>query len=194
MSLAFFDFDGTLTTEDTILPLGLYLTRTKSRRYVTTARLLVLMALLKGRVISNDQFKRRFCELLLKGETSDRVDRLCRAFADQYVQGILNEPIVRRLREHCCAGDEVYIVTSNFGFVLRALAQQLPADGVIATEPDVESGRYTGRLRGSACDGAEKLSRVVLQFGQERVRAAAAYGDSRGDRPLLEFVKTAVWV
>jgi phosphatidylglycerophosphatase C len=194
MSLAFFDFDGTLTTEDTILPLGMFLTRTKSRRYLAAARLLALMALLKARVISNDRFKRRFCELLLKGEASDRIDALCRAFADQYVQRILNEPVVRRFREHRRAGDEVYIVSSNFGFVLRALERQLPADGVIATEPDVESGQYTGRLRGAACDGAEKLSRVVSRFGPERVRQAAAYGDSRGDRPLLEFVKTAVWV
>jgi phosphatidylglycerophosphatase C len=194
MSLAFFDFDGTLTTEDTILPLGLYLTQMKSRRYVAAAGLFVLMALLKGRVISNDRFKRLFCELLLKGETSDSVDRLCRSFAAQYVQRILNEQIVKRLREHCRAGDEVYIVTSNFGFVLHALAQHLPADGVIATEPDVESGRYTGRLRGVTCDGAEKLTRVVARFGPDRVRQAAAYGDSRGDRPLLEFVKTAVWV
>jgi len=58
MCLVFFDFDRTITTRDTILPLGLHLTRIGSRHRLKTLRLLWALFLLKGRVLSNISSRR----------------------------------------------------------------------------------------------------------------------------------------
>lgn len=194
MGLVFFDFDGTLTTRDTILPLGLFLARKGPDKYKKISLLALRLILLKLRLITNHAFKARFCELLLKNESEEATATAARIFVQDYVQGILRKPVVERLLNHVQKGDEVYLVSSNFGFVLRALRGKWPLNGVVATEAEVDGGRFTGRIAGRSCEGKAKLARVVSRFGEPRVREATAYGDSRGDRELLGFVKNANWV
>jgi phosphatidylglycerophosphatase C len=194
MRLVFFDFDRTLTTRDTILSLGFLLAGAHARPYANKAQLLRAMLLLKSRLYSNHRFKKEFCRTLLTGWTEQQVAELSEIFWRQQSPRILRESVVHRLRSHRHRGDEIYIVSSNFVFALRPWEQQLRIAGVVATEPEVIDGRYTGELTGAACSGSEKLRRVVARFGSERVREAVAYGDSRDDHDLLAYVKTAVWV
>jgi phosphatidylglycerophosphatase C len=194
MSLVLCDFDGTLTTRDTILPLGFFLRRANRTPVTHLAHVAAALFLLKLRVASNDHLKKEFCRRLLSGQTEEHVDRLSSEFAASYVTNILRDRMVRLLEQHRQKGDDVYLVSSNFDFVLRPLLERLSATDIIATEPEITNGRYTGRLARPACARAEKLTRVVARFGAERVRDAVAYGDSDDDRALLEFVKTPVWV
>jgi phosphatidylglycerophosphatase C len=194
MCLVFFDFDRTLTTRDTILPLGLFLSRAGPGARSKTARFLWALLLLKGRVLSNHEFKEKFCRWLVKGKSQEDIETLARSFANRYVAGRLNPAVVQKLNEHRKRGDEVYIVSSNFRFLLEAMMEHLRTNGVIATELEILDGRYTGNLLGRACSGSEKLSRVLTRFGRERVEEAVAYGDSADDRCLLQYVKTGVWV
>jgi phosphatidylglycerophosphatase C len=194
MRLVFFDFDRTLTRRDTILSLGLFLARVNPRPLLTTALLLWTLLLLKMRLISNHEFKEQFCRRLLKGEREDRIQLLSRSFTNERITRQWNREVVQKLKEHRRLGDEIYIVSSNFCFLLEVVRTHLGADGVIATELEIVDGRYTGSLLGLACSGDEKLSRVLARFGRERVEQAVAYGDSPDDRSLLRFVGTAVWV
>jgi phosphatidylglycerophosphatase C len=194
VSLVFFDFDRTLTTRDTILPLGLFLYRAQSTKFRGVGRLLWAAIRLKCGTLSNHEFKEEFCRCLVQGETPEQIERVAHDFTTRHVARVFRRPLVRILHEHRQAGDEVYIVSSNFLFVLDPLRQQLDVSGIIATELEVVGGRYTGNLAGRACAGAEKLQRVVARFGHDRVRQAVAYGDSEDDRQLLEFVRTPVWV
>jgi phosphatidylglycerophosphatase C len=192
--LVFVDFDRTLTTRDTILPLGLFLYRAQLTRRHGVSRLLWAALLLKFRALSNHRFKEEFCRCLLQGETHERIVQLSAEFATRHLGSVFRKPLVRILHEHRESGDEVYIVSSNFAFVLLPLQQQLDVNGVIATELEMVDGRCTGKLAGRACAGSEKVRRVLARFGHERVRQAVAYGDSEDDRQLLEFVQTPVWV
>jgi phosphatidylglycerophosphatase C len=195
MSLVLFDFDGTLTTRDTVLPLGLFLARTAhAKKRLRVVYVLLLLTALKLRILSNHRFKERFCRLLLRGKSENEIDTLAQLFVDSYVNRILNKTVVDAMRGHQRNGDEVYVVSSNFSFLLRHLMRAWGFQGVIGTDAEVEAGRFTGGIRGRVCDGGEKLSRVLAIFGRERVRSAVAYGDSRSDHYLLEFVKTGIWV
>lgn len=194
MSLVFFDFDGTLTTRDTILPLGFLLARAGSRKYTKVMLLMFYLALLKLRAITNHKFKERFCSLLLKDRPEDEVANLAVTFASHYIPKVSNAPVVDLLIKHARSGDQVYLVSSNFGFALSPLKKIWPVSGVVSTEAECVGGRYTGRILGRSCDGKEKLDRVLGLFGQKEVRGATAYGDSRSDRYLLGFVTRAVWV
>ncbi len=191
----FFDFDGTLTTHDTIWPFGVFLIRrAHGNSYAKAIRLSFLLACLKVRALSNHQFKEQFCRLLLRGCREDEVQRLATLFADSVVAGMLNDEVVDALRQHQRAGDDVYLLSSNFSLVLRPWQEAWAVRGMIATDVESKAGRLTGRLLGRACDGREKLKRVVQAFGREPIEQATAYGDSRSDRYIMEFVKKAVWV
>jgi HAD superfamily hydrolase (TIGR01490 family) len=193
MSLVFFDFDGTLTTRDTVWPLGVFLARSRRLAYPRIAAVLLWMVFLKLRVLSNHEFKQKFCRLLLKGESARGLEKRLQIFANGYLEGLLNRGVVDTLRRHQLNGDDVYLVSSNFSFLLLSLSERWNI-GVIATNLEVKEGVFTGRIDGVTCDGKEKLARVLELFDVDAVRAATAYGDSRGDRELLAFVKTPVWI
>jgi phosphatidylglycerophosphatase C len=195
-SLVFFDFDGTIVTRDTIWPLGAFLARAKlTKRLVCFCTFLSIFALLKLRFLSNQIFKERFVALLVGGEPVERVARLVERFHDQHLQSHLNPDVVRQLLWHVERGHEVYLVSSNYDFVLRPLVQRWQLAGVIASETEVALGVFTGRLRGPACHGPEKLTRVTRLFGEARVRDALSYADDRkADVFLMQAVREAHWV
>jgi phosphatidylglycerophosphatase C len=191
----FFDFDGTLTTRDTVWPFGMFLVQNAHGNSCTKAvRLFLLLACLKIRALSNHQFKERFCGLLLRGRPQQEIHALAKLFADSFVDRILNPQLVDALRQHQRSGDDVYLLSSNFSFLLQPLQEAWGSRGVIATDAEIEADRYTGRIVGRACDGKEKLSRALAMFGPEPLEQAIAYGDSRSDRYIMEYVKKAIWV
>jgi phosphatidylglycerophosphatase C len=150
--------------------------------------------MLKLRLITNHDFKERFCRVLLKGQSEKHIATVAGAFTRDYVERVLTAPIVEVLLHHARNGDEVYLVSSNFSFLLCHLQIMWPLSGVVATEAECFDGRYTGRVSGRSCDRGEKVARTIGLFGEEKVRTAIAYGDSLGDRELLTFVSRPNWV
>jgi len=194
MSLVFFDFDGTLTTKDTIWPFASFLwTNCRRRRGARTSMFLSLMKL-KLRLTSNHVFKQQFMSQLVQGESQGRIESLTARFHETHLEPILNRAMIRLLLEHVEHGDDVYLVSSNFDFFLRPLQERWNVKGIIATQTEVRDGHFTGHILGLACDGKEKLDRVINCFGERRTREAVAYGDSQSDSFLLEFVMTGHWV
>jgi len=194
MSLVLFDFDGTLTTRDTIWPFASFLCKESGRSGGTRLSILLSLLMLKFRLVSNHSFKERLLRLLVRGEAEPSIAERTEKFHQMRLNSLLNQPVVRALLKHAAAGDDVYLVSSNFDFFLRPLQQRWKLKGIFATETEVAGGHFTGRISGRACDGEEKLARVVAFFGERTARGAEAYGDSRGDSFLLGFVKTGHWV
>ena len=65
-------------------------------------------------------------------------------------------------------------------------AERVGFHTVVATKLEVApDGRLTGRFDGEACWGRAKLRRVEQAVGPLSDHYVMAYGDSRGDEPLL---------
>ncbi len=193
MDIVFFDFDKTITNIDTLLPFAIFLTkkRRKLKGFIPVVNSLVL---LRARKISNTQFKEDFVFWLLKDEAVDAIHRYAEEFLDLYMHRFINLNIFTILKEHLYRKDEVCIVSANFTFFLAALKRSWNLADIVATEADILNGAFTGRIRGKACHGKEKLLRVIDRFGEERVRNATAYGDSRADLFLLNYVERGMLV
>lgn len=194
MPAVFFDFDGTLTTRDSVFPLGLFLLKRQGRRFEGIVRLTLLLALLKLRVLSNNSFREKLAMLLLKGENEQRVKNLAKEFLGSFLGKNLNPLTFEVLVNHRDKGDGVYIVSSNFDFLLVPLQQMWKLAGVVATRTEVRNGVFTGRLASLSCHGEEKVDRLVALLGEARIRSAIAYGDSSGDLQMLKSVRTGNWV
>ena len=96
-----------------------------------------------------------------------------------------------RRRNHCLA-----IVTSTNAFITRPIADLFGIAHLLATEPEFDGQRYTGRYLGEPCSGVGKVrwvkewaARIGLSLGDSWF-----YSDSYHDLPLLSLVDHPVAV
>jgi HAD superfamily hydrolase (TIGR01490 family) len=130
------------------------------------------------------------------------MDRLARWHAEFMRERVLPmiAPGARALvAEHAARGDLSAVITATNSFVTAPIARELDVPHLIATEPEVRDGRFTGRAVGTPCFQQGKVARLsdwltgqgreLRDFGQSWF-----YSDSRNDLPLLEAVSTPVAV
>ncbi len=100
------------------------------------------------------------------------------------------------LAEHRARGDYLLIITATNAFVTRPIAASLGVDDIIATEPELKNGRYTGRIAGTPSFREGKVTRLNewLRDHDFDLAGSCFYSDSHNDLPLLEMVEKPVAV
>lgn len=100
------------------------------------------------------------------------------------------------LEKHRAQGDELLITTATSRFITEPIAALLGVTNLIATDPEVHDGRYTGRIAGIPNFQGGKVQRLRdwLARQAEPYAHLTAYSDSRNDIPLLEEAQAAIAV
>jgi len=186
--VAAFDFDGTITDRDTLVPfLVLAFGRARVAATFATLPLTGLGWLL--RLVPIDTFKRRVLRRLVAGAPAGRL----RALGEAHVRAVwrwLRVEAVERIEWHRERGHRLVLVSSTLDLYLAIVARDLGFDDLLCTRLAVEQGvdgvdRFTGLLEGADCTGAEKLRRLQALVGGLHDVELHVYGDSDGDRELL---------
>lgn len=196
-----FDFDGTLTTADTLLAFIRYACGTWRFvwGFLVHSPLLVLMKL---KLYPNYRAKQRIFAWFFRGMKAETFDALCRRFADDNAS--LIRPKAKALLSKLFAqGESVCVVSASIDNWVRPFFYQLTAHSVsdfrvIGTKVEADSnGRLTGRFLTNNCYGPEKVRRVLAEYPQLAAQRSSyvveAYGDSRGDKELLAFADNAFY-
>jgi HAD superfamily hydrolase (TIGR01490 family) len=174
-TVAAFDFDGTLTRRDTLLP---FLASMVGWPRVALALGPQVPALARDR----DAAKERVLVRLLRGVPDDEVRAAGRDFASTVR---ISPEMQSRLAWHRREGHQIVIVSASLDAYLVDVAAGLGVEHVLCTTIEVDdAGNCTGRLLGGNCRGAEKAKRLRAHLG-DGDRVLWAYGDSAGDRELL---------
>ncbi|MEA3018949.1 MAG: phosphatidylglycerophosphatase [Actinomycetota bacterium] len=188
--VAAFDFDGTLTRGDTLLP---FLRILVGRRRVAT----VLAA--NGRALARagrdrgerDVVKERVLASCLAGMHVDVVSAAALAHVDHIR---MRDDVVAKLRTHQAAGHHVLVVSASPTIYVAPAMQRFGVDDVLATDLEIgNDGVLTGRLAGPNCRGEEKVVRLDAWLAGRDVELHA-YGNSPDDAPMLARAHHAVWV
>jgi phosphatidylglycerophosphatase C len=192
--VAAFDVDGTLTTRDCVRP---FLERAVGRRRLIVALLrrpfaTVVAAIRRDR----DRFKEIIVGGSLRGKVIIEVEAIGEQFAQFVLVNWLRPDTLRRLRWHQRAGHRTVLVSASLAAYLRPLALRLGIDDVLCTDATRSGERYGDRLIGLNCRSAEKRRRFDQWLDEHRWTDAEvwAYGDSAGDRELLDRADHPVWV
>lgn len=185
-----FDFDGTLTSADTLLCFIRYACGTW--RFVwgffVFSPLLVLMKL---GVCHNYMVKQRLFSWFFRGQSSDSFNAICQRFAADNM-ALLRPKAVDKLRSLFAQGADIMIVSASIDNWVRPFIEPLALHStscfnVAGTQVEVVDGRLTGRFMTLNCYGAEKVHRINEVYPNRKECYMIAYGDSRGDKEMLAF-------
>ena len=182
--VAAFDFDGTLTTKDTLIAFICF-THGRCRLLFGFLRYFHLLLLMKLGLYPNWKAKERIFSHFYKGTRYGNFVQWGRDFAD-VAATLLNPQAVDTLRRHQAEGHAVCVVTASIDEWVRPACERLGVRTVIATRIEVApDGTLTGRFLSPNCCGAQKAVRLLEAFPQRHTYRLCAYGDSRGDDDLL---------
>jgi HAD superfamily hydrolase (TIGR01490 family) len=182
-NIALFDFDGTLTTKDTLLEFIKFY-RGTATFYTGFLILSPIMVLFKAKLLANWKAKQSMLRYFLGNHDRAAFQTACDEFARTKIPALVRPEALARLREHQAKGDTVVIVSASPENWIRVFSDSLQVQ-LIATQLEVVNDKITGRICGRNCFGPEKAERIRAEFNLSDYDQISAYGDSRGDREML---------
>ena len=177
-----FDFDGTLTTKDTLIEFIRYAKGSMALGlgFLRYAHLLVLMKL---GLYPNYKAKQKVFAHFFKNTTLDDFNALCKAFAASSSH-LLRPNAIEAIDQAIKEGSEVVIVSASIDNWVQPFFPQVK---VLGTQIEVINNKLTGRFLSKNCYGQEKVNRILSLYPNRQDYHLTAYGDSRGDKEMLAF-------
>lgn len=198
--VAAFDFDGTLSDRDTLVP---FLARVAGRRRfaAVSAKLGLLGAGRRIPLSDRDRMKELMIRDLLGGMEEARLRELGEIYARDVLISRMNPAALERLHEHRRENHEVVFVSASLVYYLDPIARSLEVDAVIAVEPTSVNGILDGSLTHPNVRAEQKALRLAEWLEHTRTDDSDvqrvdlwAYGNSSGDHELLAMADHAFWL
>lgn len=132
----------------------------------------------------------------LSKHSMEQLDAWHQQFMAATVQPMLLDKAFELLKYHKQQGHFLLIITATNAFVTRPIAKLLGVDDILATEPEIIDGRYTGKVSGTPCFREGKVTRLNqwLEETGHSLEGSYFYSDSQNDLPLLKAVSHPVAV
>jgi HAD superfamily hydrolase (TIGR01490 family) len=135
----------------------------------------------------------------LAAHTPGDLGRWREAFVLERIEPMILPRARDLVARHLRAGELCAVVTATNSFVTAPIVHKFGVTHLVATEPESEAGRFTGRVAGTPCFREGKLQRLDewltglgLRFTE--FEDSRFYSDSHNDLPLLERVRHPVAV
>ncbi len=138
----------------------------------------------------------RFSLKPLSQHSPERLRQWHQAFMREKIEPILLPAAQILIDKHRAAGDILMIITATNAFVTAPIAAAFGIEHLIATDPEMVDGRYTGEVAGTPCFQEGKVTRLKQWLEQHRQNLAGSsfYSDSHNDLPLLRQVEHPIAV
>ena len=137
-----------------------------------------------------------FCLEPLTRYSMTELQELHHRFMIQKIEPILLDKAQNCINRHKERGDTVLVITASTSFVTAPIVKKYGINHLLATEPEIKAGRYTGGVSGMPCFQSGKIDKLMpwLQKNKETLTGSTFYSDSHNDLPLLELVDNPVAV
>ena len=137
-----------------------------------------------------------FCLEPLTRYSMTELQELHHRFMIQKIEPILLDKAQNCINRHKERGDTVLVITASTSFVTAPIVKKYGINHLLATEPEIKAGRYTGGVSGMPCFQSGKIDKLMpwLQKNEETLNGSTFYSDSHNDLPLLELVDNPVAV
>ena len=191
-NVAVFDFDGTLTTKDTLLEFIKFSCGIK-RFCIGFALLSPFLLLMKMRLYPNGKAKEKILSFFFKGWDYERFSLIGHRFSKN-IDSFVRKKIVSCLHDHLMRGDIVYVVTASIEEWVRPWCIQHGVNYVLATKMEIQNRKLTGRLSTPNCYGQEKVNRFLKMESNRTDYYLIVYGDSKGDIEMMDLADEKIYL
>lgn len=179
------DFDGTITSKDSLLEFIRYSKGDASFMFGFLLNSPVLAAYKLG-IISNQRAKEIVLKYFFGDTTVEDFESLCVDFMRERMPAILRPKAMKEIEKLKAAGAEVVVVSASPEAWLRKWCADLSIL-CIATRLAVSNNRISGRIEGLNCHGNEKVRRITELFDLDSYSSVYCYGDTPADKPMLSL-------
>lgn len=184
--VAAFDFDGTITTKDTLLE---FIKFSKGSFAFYTGFLLYFPILIayKIKLYPNWKAKQRMFNHFFGGMKHSHFCLLGEQFADA-VETMIRPKALEAIDEHLKNKNTIYIISASITEWVSPFCKKIGITNVLGTDIEVDDqGFLTGKFSSSNCYGQEKVNRLLEKEPERNTYTLFVYGDSKGDKKLIEF-------
>jgi len=181
--IAFFDFDGTITSKDTLLEVIKY-QKGKTSFYVGFLLNLPVLVGLKLKLVSNQAAKECMLKYFFKGMDVKSFQQGCDTFIDNLLPTIIRPAAIVEIKKLKAEGFEIVVVSASPENWIKKWADKNDI-ALIATKLQTKDNLLTGYIDGINNNGDEKAVRIKAEFDLAEYSDIYCYGDSSGDKAML---------
>lgn len=196
--IAFFDFDGTITTKDTLLEF-IKFSRGSFRFYLGFILNGPWLIAYKLKLISNQKAKERILQFFFRNTPVDLFEQQCERFSREILPELIRPKALREITRLKESGATVVIVSASPANWIREWSEKMEA-ALLATQLETTPGnkgaaslRLTGKIFEVNCHGEEKVRRIKEAYALEEYNQIYTYGDTGGDVPMLKLGTTSFY-
>ena len=182
-SIAFFDFDGTVTSTDSMLELAKF-SSGKVAYLMGMAFISPWLVAMKAGIVSNTKAKEVLLTHFFGGTTTQAFAEKCQLFTEKVIPKLIKEDAMAAIMGHLKQNTTVVIVSAS---AENWIAPWCSKQGLqfICSQLIVENNKITGKLKGNNCSGKEKVSRIKAIFNLADYSSIYCYGDTPEDEFML---------
>ena len=196
MALAIFDLDNTLLGGDSDYLWGEYLVETERVNSVDYQR---MNQHFYDQYLAGTMDIFEFSAFQFKPLADNSMATLVQ-WRDDYlakkIDSIILPGALALIEKHRQQNDTLLIITATNSFITTPIASKLAIPNLIATEPEVLDGQFTGKVSGTPSYQQGKVTRlqIWLKDNKQSLAGSYFYSDSHNDLPLLELVDQPIAV
>lgn len=196
MALALFDLDNTLLSDDSDYRWGQFLVEKQlidSEEHSKKNK--AFYQQYSDGVLDIHEFCTFSFEFLSNNSMED-LATLHEEFMETQIKASMSSKSKALIAQHKAMDHTLMVITATNSFVTRPIVSAFGIDKLIATEPQIENGRYTRKIEGVPSFKEGKVTRLNawLDKNNETLEDSYFYSDSHNDLPLLELVTHPVAV
>ena len=181
-----FDFDGTLTTKDTLFEF-IKFSRGKFRLYFCLLLFSPLLLAFKLKLYPNWKIKQTIFRYLYKNISLDQFNKWGDSFIVNINQ-IIRPKAIQKLKEYQSEDAIILIVSASIENWIKPWANSEGINVILATTIEVNCDRIlTGNFKSENCYREQKVNRILEVFPDRSSYTLIAYGDSLGDKEMIDF-------
>lgn len=183
--LALFDFDGTITTRDTLFEIIIF-HKGLLVFLIGMLRLSPNLVLFKLKMVSDRVAKEKVLQYFFSGTRSSDFEKLCTDFSQSQLRKLIRPKALAKIQHHKNNGDRIVVVSAS---IQNWIQGWCTAQGIelIATQLETSDNTITGKLGTPNCNGLEKVVRIKNYLLVSDYEPIYAYGNSSGDKPMLDL-------
>jgi len=183
--LALFDFDGTITTHET-MPVFLRQSISRKRKIIGSVLFLPLLIGYKARLVSGITIRSLLVRFAYRGVSANVLEASGKNFAHNYLSNVLRPEAMERIGWHKSQGHRIVVVSGGLDVYLGPWCKEHGLELVCSSLQQV-NGTLTGRYQGRQCVLAEKARALRKHCNLASHSTIYAYGDTPEDKHLLSL-------